>query len=330
MGGGCGALLLEKQSTNVALYSEQFNNAAWVSLGGSITANYGISPDGTQNADRFQGSSSARQGNYQTISVSNGATYTLSMYVKSLSGTQKIRIGADTGCVNPQGAQTFTFGETWTRITTTFASTQTSWNIYFDNIESGMACSGTTLTIDCLMWGFQVEQSSYATSYISTTSASSTRIADACYKTGISNLIGQTEGTMYGEIQVITGVATMAGWMRKLSGGVYGDIILAYVDNNGFPSAGIDVGGVNQVAIAGTTPLSAGYHKIAFAYKQNDFVLYADGVQVASDSSGSVPTCDELYIDKYIDGGDRNATKKEFILYKTRLTNAELATLTTI
>ena len=37
------------------------------------------------------------------------------------------------------------------------------------------------------------------TSYISTTSASATRVADACFKTGISSLIGQTEGVFFAD-----------------------------------------------------------------------------------------------------------------------------------
>ena len=57
-GGGCPSLLLEKQSTNLVTYSEQFDNAAWVldgdGAGQSVTANYSTSPDGTQNAERLQ------------------------------------------------------------------------------------------------------------------------------------------------------------------------------------------------------------------------------------------------------------------------------------
>jgi len=59
-GGGCPSLLLEKQSTNLITYSEQFDNASWnkITSGSAslpvVTANYAISPDGTQNADRVQ------------------------------------------------------------------------------------------------------------------------------------------------------------------------------------------------------------------------------------------------------------------------------------
>jgi hypothetical protein len=49
--------------------------------------------------------------------------------------------------------------------------------------------------------GIQLEAGSNATSYIPTTTATVTRTADVISKTGISSLIGQTEGTLYFEVQ---------------------------------------------------------------------------------------------------------------------------------
>ena len=325
-GGGCPSLLLEKQSTNILTYSEDFTNAAWAKLdsgSGSttpvVTANYATSPDGTQNADRLQCTLGSSGYSLIQQSPTVSGTHTGSIWVKSNTGANQnvyFRVS--------QNSTAYVVTPEWQRINLT--------EVNGDYLTIGLRdqTGYTNYSCDILIWGAQLEASSYPTSYIVSTSSSATRVADACFKTSATALIGQTEGTMFGEIQVISGVATMLGWMRKLSGGVYGDIILAYVDNNGIASAGVDVGGVNQVAIAGSTALSAGYHKIAFAYKANDFVLYVNGSQVASDTSGSVPTCDEIYIDKYIDDGDRNATKKQFVLFKTRLTNAELASLTTI
>jgi len=171
---------------------------------------------------------------------------------------------------------------------------------------------------------------SYATSYISTTSASATRVADACYKTGISSLIGQTEGTIYGNFYVNpSGQESQSIWLRKASGGLYGDIIFILVNNAQQPRAEVGAGGATQFSYTGSS-ISVGWHKFALAYKQNDFAFYVDGVQMATDNSGTVPTCDEMYLGYYIDGGTRQTSQKEAILFKTRLTNAELASLTTL
>ena len=67
---------------------------------------------------------------------------------------------------------------------------------------------------------------------------------------------------------------------------------------------------------------------MAIGYANNDFVLYIDGVQIGTDSSGTPPTCSDLFIDQFIDGGLRNVSKKQALLFKTRLTNAQLAELT--
>ena len=135
---------------------------------------------------------------------------------------------------------------------------------------------------------------------------------------------------MFGEVLLINGETCISSWTRKSATGLYNDMILVYFSNGAKAEASVRVGNTDQVSISSSATFSEGYHKIAFAYKQNDFVLYVDGVQIGTDTSGSVPTCDELYIDSYIDGGARNATKKQFVLFPTRLTNAELESLTTI
>jgi hypothetical protein len=38
---------------NLALYSEQFDNAPWMRSGGTVLANQAIAPDGKQTADKF-------------------------------------------------------------------------------------------------------------------------------------------------------------------------------------------------------------------------------------------------------------------------------------
>jgi hypothetical protein len=73
------------------------------------------------------------------------------------------------------------------------------------------------------------------------------------------------------------------------------------------------------------------FSKIALAYKLNDFAFYVDGTQVSTDTSGAVPT--SLTAFKFEDGSGGNSffgNVKQALLFKTRLSNAELATLTTI
>jgi hypothetical protein len=74
-------------------------------------------------------------------------------------------------------------------------------------------------------------------------------------------------------------------------------------------------------------------HKIAFAYKQNDFVVYIDGVQVLTDTSGNVfsGALDSFNFSDGQAGLSRfSGDTKQALVFKTRLTNAQLAALTTL
>jgi hypothetical protein len=326
-GGGCPSLLLEKQSTNLVTYSEQFDNAAWNKATNSgtltVTANYAISPDGTQNADRIQMSITSGVSNYsqiyQQINVTNNQTYTWSIWLKSLSGTPTIGWSYNGSTWN-----VITLTNEWVRYT--FTSTANGATVNADLILYGSIATSTSA--DILAWGFQIEQSSYPTSYIPTTSASATRVADACFKTGISSLIGQTEGVMFAEINVpsIATAGNYSSW--QLNDGSTSNLIDFTYYSTGRIQAIAFIGGSLQVNIDLTSfGLTAGNHKIAFAYKLNDYVLYVDGVQVGSDTSAQVPAMSKCDL---FTGSNQITIYNQFAVFPTRLTNAELASLTTI
>ena len=85
-GGGCPSLLLEKQSTNLALHSEDFTQSVWslVFLSASVSANQATSPDGTINADSVADTATTAEfGVGQLITATNNTPQTVSIYVKA-------------------------------------------------------------------------------------------------------------------------------------------------------------------------------------------------------------------------------------------------------
>ena len=185
----CPSLLVEPQRTNLVTYSEQFDNSAWTlaGLNATVTANNVISPDGTQNADRVVFGLNGYL--YQQKAITGWSSATLSIYSKTT--TQKIVFGGAT----PAGTDTYSsinVGNGWFRqiLTRTFTSGGTG------GVQVLPFGSNETL----YFWGAQLEQGSYPTSYIPTVASSVTRNADVISKTGISSLIGQTEGVLYAEI----------------------------------------------------------------------------------------------------------------------------------
>ena len=88
-------------------------------------------------------------------------------------------------------------------------------------------------------------------------------------------------------------------------------------------------GGVNYVN-EDSAVLSSGRYKIAFAYASNDAVVYINGTQLFTDSSVTVPATSAFKFLRANDTLGFNGTINQQLLFKTRLTNAELASLTTI
>jgi hypothetical protein len=357
-GGGCPSLLLEKQSTNLVVQSQALTIST-VNVGYTATDNNATSPDGTQNAARVLEDTGTLHLIQKPYSVGSTTDYyTASFFVKSISRAKgKIVYGLDGAPYNSIDAsfdltaQTISsptasgsgavagsskienFGNGWFRVSLSgiVGVSGTHYTRLVGLNDSGSDTYTGDPSKGFYAWGFQGEAGTYPTSYIPTTSASATRVADACFKTSATALIGQTEGTIYGHFNVLAAPSeSQSIWLRKASGGLYGDIMFILTNNAQQARAEVGAGGVTQFSYTGSTGLSLGWHKFALAYKQNDFAFYVDGVQMATDNSGTVPTCDEMYLGYYIDGGTRQTSQKEAILFPVRLTNAELASLTTL
>jgi hypothetical protein len=317
--GSCPSLLVEPQRTNLVLYSEQFDNADWnnYALNVTVTANTTISPDGTQNADTV--AFGAFGFLYQSFAIIGLASATFSIYAKT--ATQIIVFGGAT----PLGTDIYTtinVGNGWFRqiLTRTFTGggTGTLQILPFGN------------NVTAFLWGCQVEAGSYPTSYIPTTSAAVTRNADAISKTGISSLIGQTQGTIFADAY-LTGTDTSNGSILIATDKASSGAIIRIIYANGV-ALRFDVydGSSFQCLISAGAYNVGDRVKVAGAYKNNDFVMYVNGTQIGTDVSGTVPATNKANINTSIYGDTNGSRINSAILFPTRLTNAELASLTTI
>ena len=322
-GGGCPSLLLEPQRTNLVTNSEYVSSSDYVTGNwtGTITTNTSetLSPEGLYNATKFVKSGSTDRVYFQT-SVSDG-TYTGSMYFKAVSGqegnTIEIsvrRFGGGSGATT----KLITLSSEWQRVDVTATlSGGTNTAIYIADFSS----TGNANSFYC--YGVQLEAGSYSTSYINSYGTSTTRVADSCSKTGISELIGQSEGTIFVNAKV-----TLNG--RLLLIGAAGNFIETLIKSSGKVNAFVRTS-VTEADILSTTTYSTGDTlKIAFAYKQNDFALYVNGTAQGTDTSGNVPTnMSQLIINDYLSAGYNSSNGyNQTILFPTRLTNDQLAELT--
>jgi hypothetical protein len=307
-------LLVEPGATNLATYSNQFDDASWEKVKATVTANNAISPDGTMNADRVvfnDGTSTVRR-----LITLGGATATRSVWVK---GTVGETISIDDYFTT---FEVVTLDGTWQRIGFT--------GVVADPTGFGISTFGGATARTIWLYGAQVELGSVATSYIPTVASTVARTADVVSLTGASSLIGQTEGTLYVEADCdssIQSVDPVLFYLRTVSPD--NQTFIQIFRDGRVVGITIVAGGVQCNIDAPSFGLADGTHKFALAYKENDFAFYIDGVQVGVDASGTVGS-QAIAGFGYFSGSVGVVNYRSVALFPTRLSNSQLASLTTL
>ena len=349
-------LLVEPASTNLCLQSEDINTT-WSPTRATPTQSTEETPDGdtTNKYIKLVDDGSTGTGTVwveQSITVAASTKYTASVFLKAdqlsfallqaavydggTSGQQYFNLstGALGTATNLDDSKIEAYPNGWYRcsITWTQGATDTAftfriWVAEADN-DNVVDLDGTS---SIFVWGAQVEASPIATSYIPTTTASVTRNKDDITLTGASDLIGQSEGTIYVEVDWRLATGTFQ-WLLSANDGTENNRF-AIFDNNVsqlqmYAEADDDVKTNQGVSSTGFS----GIQKIAFAYADADFELYRNGSSVSSDTVGSLAALGTLTdIDlgqNVLAGVQANMWIRAVALYKTRLTNDQLADLT--
>ena len=344
---GCPALLVEPAATNLLLQSEAWNVSPWVATSGSqgatVSGNVTTSPDGTTNADKLI--EAAVTGSHfclQSLTLTSGTTYTASFFVKASERTRgrlrtsglgaywdldfNLTSGTVTGGTNPFIQN---FGNGWYRIGATFTANQASNNfILFLLDASGNPSYTGNGTNGLFVYGAQIETGSVATSYIPTTAGTGSRSGDVISVTGaVSGSIGQTEGVLYIECEANNIEDDVFFINRSVANGIalYKNASNAYIGRIFHSSASILFTSASNIT---------GMVKIAIAYKSGDSTMYLNGSRVGTLNTTAITfnaALNSLVIEKtagFISGFKPNRIRA-VALYNTRLTDAELATLTT-
>lgn len=341
----CPRLLLEPQRTNLALYSEQFNNAYWDKFNTTISANSATAPDGTTSADKIiADANNSNHAIYKQTIISSGSA-TISVYAKAagynfiflsdtIDLTKSAYFNLSNGTLGTIGANATasiqSAGNGWYRCVLTFTATSGSGiGIDLASANGTLSFAGNNVN-GVLVWGCQVEAGAYGTSYISTLGTSVTRVADAASKTGISSLIG-TAGTVFfeGIFDSVNTVNTRF-FSLKGSGTTYQNLMIFQDNQDGtFNIQFVDSSITSTVNITWTHGLTNGQSfKLAVAYASNDVAVYQNGASKGTDTSYTPITFNDFYL-QYTDVLGKTQTKQA-LLFKTRLTNAQLAEITTL
>jgi hypothetical protein len=353
LGSTCGKLLLEPQRTNLATWSEQANQ--YSKIGATIGSNVVVSPDGYTNADSLIEDSSTGGHAFFNFGLTTFSVqaYTASIFAKKggrdwfvfsiYDGTQgfSVSFNLNTGVVGsvPSGvtASMVSMGNGWYRciVTATAAVGTGGLAIYAASADNTTSYAGTNGLAAGYFYGWQLEAAAYATSYIPTLGTSVTRVADAASKTGISSLIGQTEGTIFAEINFDLGVTAFGDSRIQLTDGTTSNwIFIGLPDGQSSNLIRIYVNAPSgSMSEYSANPVVNGVNKIAYGYKSGSFVLYVNGVQAATSSTTlTMATCSRIDLQGAVPtaAATERINYNQVLLFKNRLTNAQLAELTTL
>ena len=351
-------LLVEPAATNVCLQSEDITTT-WASSNATLTANDTTAPDGNTTADKLNDDNGGGTGLVnisQSVTFSTSTTYTFGCFIKSdgltfahlrvtnlttpSNGGSFFNLSTGTVDLNDSGytGSIQDYGNGWYRCSITFTTgaTDTTGEV---RIYPASSASFAGLTVDrdgtssIFVWGAQVEASPIATSYIPTTTASVTRVKDDITQTSASSLIGQTEGTLYVEVdwRLTSGVNQ---YLLMASDGTFDNRVLIYNTSGGNLNMLAEAGDDIKTNQGESSSSYSDIQKFAFAYADADFELYRNGSSISSDTVGSLAALTTL---TNVNLGQSptpsfyaNMWIRAVALFTRRLSDAEAQALTTL
>jgi len=342
---GCPHHILEPQRTNLITYSEDFSG--YSAPNSTRVYNYGVSPTGVLNATLiYPPSSSSNVGLY--TSASSSTVGVLSCFVK-VSGKNFALLGTDNNinryCVfdlvnetvvhepsNYQG-KIEKYKDGWYRISSTYTSSEAA-NFPFigvaDNSSGTVIADGSN---GILIFGLQYEHEGYPTSYIPTNGTTVTRLAETANGAGTSATFNDSEGVLMAEISALANVGSFES-LSLSSGSNTSRVFLFYRDALNLMEFRVVVGNVIQMQLQYTIGDVKTFNKFAIKYKENDFSIWINGIEVHTDPNGvtfsSFPLTNLSFDDGQVSSpiGQFQGNTKQIQYYDSALTDSELETLT--
>jgi hypothetical protein len=350
-------LLIEEQRTNLVVYSEQFDNAAWVKNAATVTANSIVAPDGTLTADTVADNAvNTAHCIYGTnLTVTATTTYAMSVYLKagtlryaSIRGEATgpstwpwVTVDLQTGSVNANASvassSAVAIGNGWYRLSMTFVNQSliaggANIVIAASNTATapptssvlGNAYVGTGATF--YAWGVQLEAGAFATSYIPTVASQVTRAVDSASMIGnnFARWYNVNEGTLFTD--AVSNGGTV--YAQIGIGSNSADRVSLY---SIAPNFAVVSDSTTSTALGSATLTNGTLAKLAGAYKVNDFALSINGATVLTDAIGLVPNPASLLIgarNSASPTNQLNGTIKRIAYYNRRLANTELQGIT--
>jgi hypothetical protein len=358
-------LLIEQSSVNLVLQSTFQSGWSGGAAAGTLTANQLLSPNGTVNAAQYVESTAASSFHYKAQNVTKAASalvYTFSVFLKA-SGNRQVGLRMqDTGGTNgavvtcdpvagtiatagvygtftSASATIKTIGNGWYRFSlTATSSTDTLLTLQLETLNAGTSVYTGDGVSGFYCFGAQLEQLSYLTSYIATTSAAATRAVDSA-QLPVGSWFNSSAGTLTAAFysNLLSSTYITYNWAIA---GFYGSAsdnnnLMDLFSGSGYGSVfRVRTNAVGQayVIASGSPYQNQSNNKTAATYGTNGFVEIVNGnsTYLGSAATATIPTV------SYLDIGTRNTGGvvpgvmwiKLVTYYPAQLSNSEIQSIT--
>ena len=321
--GSCPALLLEPQRTNLVTNSEYFASPPWSYYpygGGSLVRTFGYeSPSGANDAYKFDviiGTGGILL--TENITATASVDYTLSVWMKGEVGGEKVQIDFKSSASSGPSGTNFTLTTEWKRYDVSVTNdTGTSRGFQFRCTASNVPSDQTFY-----VWGAQLEQGSYPTSYIPTYGTSQTRLGGMFRNTSLNlqddGILGSTWTFLYDNtyVDVVRDAGANLFQIESVTSGEYVRISL-------------NSGGTYRLQDGDGTIANTSGNKILGRYDGTKVEFFVDGASVGSRTSTAGRYSD---LDRFEPSTSVTKIVKlnQLLFFPTALTDSECIALTTL
>lgn len=303
-------VVIEETSTNLVQYSQELENAYWSPGAMTVSSNATTAPDGTSTAEKLQETTVAsaqhwliRDGAYTaeqpvTVSVFAKAAERSILVIQFKNSSYRhafFDLSAGTLLTVNTGitASIVSAGNGWYRCVASFTGTESGWTrtaIGVTTADGTLNYTGTAFS-GLYVWGAQVEQKSYASSYIPTGASTVTRSAETL-TTPTAGVLNKNQGAVIvrayvdGDLRSNSPPMERALWsMNSTSDAIY----LYHSSSGAWILTTKNSSGTATGAGGGGTVLTKGWHTFGARWSSSGTKLWIDG-----NAEGTAPSAPNM------------------------------------
>jgi hypothetical protein len=342
-------LLIEEARTNIESRSQEFNDAAWVKTGLTVTADATAAPDGTTTADLITASATTATITQTSTGAGAGVNYVHSVFAKKGTSDWIYMVGQDlllprawfnlaagtVGTVEAglTSAAIESVGNGWYRCRISDVG-DTGTEPLTVGLSDGNSSAAVTVGRTAYVWGAQGELSAtFASSYIPTAgSGSIARQADIAVMTGanFSSWYNQPAGTLVAEFVEFRPNNPLGSQIVLQADNATTQELISLHEISATATMRVVDNNVQQASISpGGTLLANTVYKLGGSYALNDIAACLNGGTVVVDTGATMPTPTQLRIGSGAAANYLNGHIRRIQYQNIAVSDAQLQILTT-